>query len=364
MRFSDFCYTGLLDRSFNILYCDHPYLFQRLKKGSVKIRRLLDSSRMTDTVYYSFRAEGRRYSVHLEQMNDRFLVCRISEEVPETYVKDENLFRDIDGIRHGALTALSMAQMIRSFDGRKKRVGADGSLQIQLGGLSDVFADCMNILQLFEHGADASFTQLRKRLLHTCDVISFAVGPLMKRISFLLDIAPACVKIDYAKLELVLYNLTKLGILCSCEGSLSFLEIAARGEEMLDVVFRAPLQQNIFLDHYRIEMRAVKHIFRLLGGHFDFYERDGFFCGSGYAGAVFFDDLSRIPKENRLVLCGDFVRLAERRKSGAYERLYRYADGRCLFRPEAELEEVRNAEIRFAEVFFGGIISKASGSEA
>lgn len=356
MRFSNFCYTALLDRNYELVYSDEQFLFKRLLMGFSKLRKRMNYAKMTETLYTNFKVEGVHYSVQVQRMRDNFLLLRASEELPPELQKRNRVCENVDDIKMMTDSSHDIMQMILHFLEQRDYNSAKMYTKYGLKDTSDASVKCINLVELFEDANNASYYQLRRKLIQTCDVIDFTIARTRKRISFVFDVSPLYAKLDYDQFELALYNLSKLALVFTCIGSLSFLEISTLGDRFINVFLKIPLQQNQSFVQFRLEMCAVKHIFKNFGGRFDFYEQDGFLFGSGYFETVFTDNIDRIPYRSRLVRRENFESLFRRRTSKKYRPIYENEESPdMLCTPVAHMAEELDAKVRYAMQFFEGL---------
>ncbi len=353
MKFSDFCYFGILDNDFNVLSSDKNIFFQKLKDGGVNIKKRLRESKDTDRVTYGFKSKGVHYLVTLERAIDNYLLCSIREEIPPEYADDESLFRDIDDIEDGSLSVLSMALTVKNYLNQPGMLDIDDPLLNKRNENTSVYSDYINVLNLFCSKTAASYIQLRKYLIHSADVLNFSAKPLMKWFNFTINISPPYVKIDYNKLLLALQNLAKLSLFCTCQGASSYIGVSSYEGNRMKVTLRAPLQQNVFLDRYRVEIRSVKHSFKLLGGRFDFFEQDGCFCGSGCFPAASTWDVNALDPDKTINFVTNFRDILKAREKGEYKNLFCHYKKGFLYSDVTEFREVEMREVFETMRFFG-----------
>lgn len=357
MKFSKFCYTALVDRDFNLKYSDNPFIFNRLLKGITKLKKKMDSAKTSETVYKEFKVEGIRYRLQAQRMLDNFLLLRVSQELPKEMQIERELVHNLgENIRFTSDGIYDVLQMIRNFLEQNDCNSAKEYINYALKDSSNISVKCIDMLAMFEDVNNVSFHQLQKELIQTRDIIGFSTSSIKKRIAFIFDVSPLYAKLDYRQFELALYNLTKLALVFTCIGSLSSIEISTPGNRFINIFARIPLQQNQSFFQFQLEMCTIKHIFENFGGHFDFYEQNGFLYGSGFFETAFSDNAASVPITSRLVRREGFDVLLKRRAAKKYRPIYEHEEAATFLNAPAEhLQEEWDSRVRFARQFFEGI---------
>lgn len=357
MRFSKFCYTALIDREFNLKYSDQPFIFKRMLKGSTKLRKKMDRAKTTETVYTEFKVEGIHYLLQVQRMLDNLLLLRASRELPkEMQIERELVHHFGKNVKFKSDNMYDVMEMIQSFLEQKDYSAAKEYIDYALKNSSNISVKCIDMLEMFENADHVSFHQLQKQLIQTRDIIGFSTSAIKKRIAFIFDISPFYAKLDYRQFELAIYNLSKLALVFTRIGSLSSIEISTLANRLINVFARIPLQQNQSFIQFRLEICAIKHIFKNFGGRFDFYEQDGFLYGSGYFETVFSENIASVPVTSRLVRREGFDALLKRREAKKYRPIYVNEESAAFLHAPAEhLQEEWDSRVRFAKQFFEGI---------
>lgn len=355
MKYSGFYHIGLIDRDFKLLYCDSPALFKRMLVSHVKLQNKALQAKPTETIYGTFTAEAVRYLVMLEQTLDGHFLVRIMPQIPDE-VLDEKLLRDdIDQIHVGNFNIYTLFFMVLNFLDQCHYEQAREYVKYGLAHSSNLSVECMDLLNRFENDKNIFYVELRRKLIRTGDIINFAVADYQKRIYFTYDIAKPYVRVDYKQLEFAIYNLSKLAMALTFNGSESYFEISSVCDEFIDLFVKIPLQQNQLLMKFRNEIRAVKHVFKKLGGYFNFYEEEGYLCGSGYFNAAFSVDCYNVPRGMRLVVAKSIQEMLNRRSSNFWP-VFNYDEKSDYLRaPTTRMVEELDSELRFARIFFEGI---------
>lgn len=359
MKYSDFCYTGIFDEFFNIIWSDNHELFSRISRRHNNLQKKLYSADFSDTICYNFKAKGVEYSVKANMLRDRRIVCRIFQVLPDEILSREELFEDIDNIRHGSLNVISMARMIQNYVNKADFGTVKDSLHAQLRQMSDIYTNSLNILQLFEESEKPCFIPLEKYLIRTFDEAKFALRKFHKDFAYLICIDDPYWKLDYRHFEMALFNLIKIMLVSTVFGSGGFITI--RSQEKGVIFFNAefPFHQNFSLTNLRLEMRVVCHLFKLMNGKAEFsQELDKIIC-AGYIMAESSLKIRNVSHSMQLEPDLDCEKISERRKKGndTYYKLYRRPERQYLKSNVEELSDVSDPKIGSLEVFFMSVES-------
>lgn len=356
MKFSDFYYTGLIDRNFNLRYCDSSTVFNRMNASNIKLQKLMNKAKATETFYGMFTMDSVRYKVIVEQTIDNFYLVRITPQLPDEVIDNELLRENVDQIEGESFDVYTHFRMILEFLDKFNYEEIRKYAKRGLGYSSNIFADCMNLRNRFDNDRYISYVELRRRLIRTGDIINFAIADFGKRIYFTYDIETPYVYLDYKQLEFAIYNLSKLAMVLTCVGSESYIEISSACDEFIDLYAKIPLQQNQSCVKFKNEIFAVKHAFKKLGGHLNLYEEEGFLCGSGYFDAKFSTNHYVVPKGTRMVVRRS-VRDMLVRTTKSFFPVFDYDEKNpYVFRaPVTQLPEELDGELWYAKKFFEGI---------
>lgn len=356
MKFSDFYYIGMIDRNFNLLYCDSSPVFNRLNASHIKLRKKMNTAKATETLYGMFTMDSVRHKVIVEQTLDGYYLVRIVPQLPDEIADDQSLYEDLEHITAGSLVLYTHFRMILNFLDQCKYEDARNYVMNGLGHSSNVSADCINLINQFEDTRYVSYVELRRRLIRTGDIINFAITNSKKRIYFTYDIETPYVYLNYKQLEFAIYNLSKLAMVLTCVGSESYIEISSACNEFIDLYAKIPLQQNQPFSRFRNEIRAVKYVFKTLGGHLNFYEEEGFLCGSGHFDAEFSTNHYLVPKGMKLIVKRSIQEMLDRRKTGKFCPVFFYDEKKPYLHTEKEfMPEELEGELQYAKIFFDGI---------
>lgn len=356
MKYSDFCYMGIFDEFFNIIWSDNHELFSRISRRHKNLQKKLYRADFSDTICYNFKAKGVEYSVKVNMLRDRRIVCRIFQVLPDEILSREELFEDIDNIRHGSLNVISMAQMIENYVNKADFGTVKDSLHLQLRQMSDIYTNSLNILQLFEESEKPCFIPLEKYLIRTFDEAKFALRKIRKDFAYLICVDTPYWKLDYRHFEMALFNLIKIMLVSTVFGSGGLITI--RSHENGVIIFNAefPFHQNYSLTNSRLEMRVVCHLFKLMNGKAEFFqELDKIIC-TGYIKAECSPKIRNVSHSMQLEPDLDCEKINERRRKGTdtYYKLYHRPERPYLKSDAEDLSDVPNPMISSLELFFMG----------
>lgn len=356
MKFSDFYYTGLIDRNFNLLYSDSYKIFNRLIASHTKFQQKLNKAKPTETVYGTFTMNSVLYKVIAEQRIDGLYLVKVMPQLPDEVMDNEALCESIDQVENGSLTVYTHLQMILNFLDQCKYDEARKYVKHGLGCAANASVDCMNLRNRFENDPYITYVELRRRLIRTGDIINFAIADFGKRIYFTYDIETPYVYLDYKQLKFAIYNLSKLAMVLTCDGSESYIEISSSCDEFIDLYAKIPLQQNQPFVKFKNEILAVKHAFKKLGGGLNLYEEEGFLCGSGYFDAKFSANHHVVPRGTRMVVERSIQDMLDRTKTKFFPVFGYDEKNPYVFRkPVTHMPEELDGELRDALIFFEGI---------
>lgn len=360
-RFSNFSYFGLLDSNFKVIWADEKLLFRRLSNGS---KRLLVELQNNQNVTYNhiFVSDDKYYRARINWTNNNNYVCAISPEITEDELDKEKLLEYVDGISNSALDMYSYERMLEYYAEATKheldRFHFECRKQRSLFG--SIYSDCFNIRSVFESDLNFEFIPFHKYFLRTWDILQVATSKLRHSFSFNFDVTFPCIKIDYSKFELALYNLIKLVLIYPPEHCTPVITIEAIDTKHISVSTSFPLFANLELRKCELEIRAIKHLFRLMNGYFKIYvDAQGMLVAEGQIGVEFSVDENDIPVDRNLKYIGTPEVIEERSiKRDLYKRLYiNDAHHRHLkfASEERELDDINDDEIRFAELLLSKV---------
>lgn len=356
MKFSDFYYIGLIDRNFNLLYCDSSPVFNRINTSHKKLRKKMSKAKATETIYGMFTMNSVRHKVIAEQTLDSFYLVKIVPQLPDEVIDNELLCENVDQIECENFDIYTHFRMILEFLDQFNYDEIRKYAKRGLGYSANISADCMNLRNRFDNDRYLTYVELRRRLIRTGDIINCAIADFGKRIYFTYDIDTPYVYLDYKQLEFAIYNLSKLAMVFTCVGSESYIEISSACDEFIDLYAKIPLQQNQTFVKFKNEICAVKHAFRKLGGHLNLYEEEGFLCASGYFDAEFSTNHYAVPRGTRMVVKRSIRDMLARTKTSFYPVFeYDEKNGFVFKAPTAQMSEEIDAELWYAKKFFEGI---------
>lgn len=280
IKYSSYSVVGVFDRDFKVLYADNPRLFRRLSAGS---KKLLKKFRMQDGVSeltHEFQSEGINYKAFIKQLDNKSFVCKIFEELDTYEIYNEETLKCLDNFKKSTLNVQSMAKMIEDYTERTKYnddIFHSYFKRMKLENQS-LYADCHTIVNAFDDELNAEYIPFLEYFLRTWDAVQFATRKIKKVFNIYLDPIFPCVKIDYSKFELAFYNIVKLVLIYSISEIPPTIFVKTSDIDKMEVSCSFPYRKDYSIDNCDLEIRAVKHIFRKLGGHFEIYEDNGKLC--------------------------------------------------------------------------------------
>ena len=347
MKFSNFYYIGLIDRNFNLLYCDSSAVFNRMNASHIKLQKMMNKAKATETLYGMFTMDSVRHKVIVDQTIDGFYLVKIVPQLPDEVIDNKFLCENVDQVESENFDVYTHFRMILNFLDQCNYDEIRKYAQRGLGYSSNISVDCMNLRNRFDNDRYITYVELRRRLIRTGDIINFSIADFGKRIYFTYDIETPYVYLDYKQLEFAIYNLSRLAMVLTCVGSESYIEISSACDEFIDLYAKIPLQQNQPFVKFKNEIYAVKHAFKKLGGHLNLYEEEGFLCGSGYFDAEFSANHYVVPRGTRMVVRRSILDMLARTKTN-FRPVFDYDEKNpYVFRaPVTHMPEELDGELR------------------
>lgn len=372
-RFANFSYFGLLDSEFRVIWAEDTVLFRRLSNGSKKL--LIELRKNQHRTYnHIFISDGKYYRAKIDWTNNNNYVCRVSPEIPETDLDKPQLLEFVDGIKDSVLDMYSYERMLEYYAETTKYVFDKFHFECkkQKYKAGSIYSDCFNILNAFEGELNSEFIPLHHYLLRTWDVIQFATRGLKHSFSLSFDLIFPCIKIDYSKFELALYNLVKLALIYPPEHCAPVITIETVDMNRLEVRTTFPIYTNVELKRCEIEIRAIKHLFKLMNGEFVIYQEDGgMLTAKGNFEIEVSADENDIATDRKLKFVATPEIIEERsRTRERYRRIYENDFNQRNHRrqlkfasEERELDDIADANRRFAEIFFSKAYLMEAGDD-
>lgn len=280
IKYSNFSLLGIYDRNFKIFYADNPRLFRRLAAGNKKLIKQLRLRSNESGIIHEFQSEGLNYCAFIKPLENKTYICKIAEQLFDDEITNEELYKYIDNIKRSSLNVQSLARMVEDY---AKRTDYDYDefhacfKRLKLENAS-FYSDCHVLLSIFDNDNNAEFIPFLSYFLRTWDAVQYATRKIEKPFHIYLDPIFPCIKIDYSKFELAFYNIVKLVLIYAIGNIPPSIIIKTSGLENVEVSCEFPFRKDYAVDNCDLEIRAIKHIFRKMGGHFEIYEDDGKLC--------------------------------------------------------------------------------------
>ncbi len=357
--FSDYKKVAVFDKDFNIKWCNDDKLFHRIVVAHDRIQNKLIASNGGKTIVHFFLYQGRYHRAELSRLNDYGYICQVAKEITDEELKYDELFEYLDEMCHSSLNVISMTDMIEDYVGNTKYIldNFHENCIIQKKWALNIHNYCQNIMKAFNDDSDCDNIPMQRYLERTLDIVQFAIRRLSKRITLYSDLVFPVTNIDYSKFELALYNIIKIALIYSAGNDDILIYIRRASMKNIEVETSFKLNTEFPLMKCKLEMHAIKHIFRKLNGHFEFYEENNVFYAKGTFCAGFSFNEADITPGRDIKFIGN-AELVERKETNEkYLKIYSRipAKKNMLASEVTELADVDDKEIRFAEMFFGDV---------
>lgn len=358
--FSEHCNFACFDKNYNIEWCDNQDLFRRIVLSNKRIRQKFETVKFGETVVHYFLYKGTYHRALIDRTTTGGFVCRISKEIVDEKLKIDELFEYIDDVSHNSLNIMTLADIIEEY---ALNTGYNNDyfhehFNEQRKAAIGIYNHCANIISIFDNESNEEFIPLQKYIFRTLDIIQFVTRKLPSKISLFLDLVFPVTKIDYSKLELAIYNLIKFSLIHAYDTKELVLSIKRESLKEISVEMDFRLNPEFSFSSSKLEMHVIKHLFRKLNGHFEFFEEGNRMYAKGIFSADYSLDKQDIA-EGRDIEFIDTPHINERKaESDKYIRIYRnitdkskaFASNRTGF------SDIEEESVRFAELFFGDIL--------
>ncbi len=359
--FSDYYNTGIMDENFKVIYADSSRMVRLLSKGG---KRLVEKMRKTSDVNvfkHIFRFQGKIFEVTIHRLENETYVCRIAGEIPDEELEIDELFDYVDEIKNSTLNIHSMIKMIDDYANKSKYLNDEFHEDIRniKAECGNAYTRCYNILHAFENNYEPKFIPLNRYLLRTLDVMQFVTRRMNNRLCMDLDLIYPYVKIDYSKFELAFYNLAKVIMIYSVSESNPVISVRSTDEDTIEIKAEFKYYNNMSIDKCDLEIRAIKHIFRKLGGHFELSASEGKMNAYGVVKAESSGDKDDVEPGYDIRYVGSDAIIRQREEMGRYIRIYENITEENTLKfasSVSELSDIGNSETFMAEMFFSQCI--------
>ncbi len=357
--FSKFCLTALFDADFNIKWCDDNKLFHRIVVAHERINEKLAAAKDGEIVVHFFLYQGRYHRALLNRFSDGSCLCRISKEIIGEELNNDDLFEYIDDSSHNSLNIFNMTEILEDY-ARKTQYNLDSfheGFKVQKKETLTIYNRCQNIIRAFNSKTSSDFIPLQKYILRTLDIVQHATKKIPRTITLYSDTVFPATKIDYSKFELALYNIIKIALIYSTGSENLLLSIKRDSLKKISLEMSFRLNTEFSISNCKLEMHVIKYIFRIMNGHFEFYEENNMFFLQGIFEADFAFTEEEITPGRDLKFIGNWDLLKRKEDNPKYLKIYeRIPDKNNMLASNiTEFSDLDVEDVKFAEKFFGDI---------
>ena len=357
--FSEHSYAAFLNDDFQIELSDDDELFRRIVVAHTRLKKKLENTEKGGTVVHYFLYKGIYHRARISAVSTGGYFCRIAREITDDELQIDDLFEFFDDLSHSCLNVINLSEQIEQY-GNSTDYNKDyfhENINFQKKETIGMYNRCQNFLKIFYEKSNEEFIPLHKYLVRTLDVIHHATRRTNKTISLFCDTVFPATKVNYSKLELAIFNLVKFALIHSAlkDDLLLFVKRDSLKEIVVEMKFR--LNPEFSFSESKLEMHIVKHLFRELGGRFEFSEKDNIVYASGRFEAEFSLNEKDIPPERNIEFINEPNIKEKKASSSRYVKIYQNctSNNKMLSSNLTVFSDVENKYIRFAEMFFGDI---------
>ena len=360
--FSEFNQVGVFDRNFNILWCENERLFHRIAVAHKRLESKIISADNGKTAVHFFLYDGRYHRAKINALSDGTYLFRVAKEIEKEELEMDELFDYLDEISHNCLDILTMTDILEEYLNRSKYISDafHENVDVQKRKTLEIYNYCRNMLEVFNRESNSEFIPLQKYLIRTLDIVQHVIRRLPKKIALYSDLTFPATKVDYSKLELALYNLIKFALIYSTGNKDLLLSVRRITIKEIEVEMSFRVNSEFSFANCRLEMHTIKHLFRKLNGHFEFYEEDNMMHARGLFEAEFSLNADDIAPGRDIEFIDDPELLDRKKNSDKYIKIYRNVSdkGNMLASGAVDFSDVEDDDVRFAERFFGDVVIK------
>ena len=357
--FSEHNYFACFDKDFEIEWCDNYELFRRIVLGNKRIQQKIESATEKTIVHY-FLYKGVYHRALIERTTKGGFVFKVAKEIVNEKLIIDDLFEYLDEISHNCLNILTVSDIIEEY---AENTGYNNDFfhehfNEQRKATLGIYNYCANILKIFNNKENEEFIPLQKYLFRTLDIIQHVVRKLPIKITMYSDLVFPATKINYSKLELALYNLIKFAMIHTAEQEELHLSVKRESLDEISVEMNFRVKPDFKFSDSKIEMHIIKYLFRILNGHFEFYEEGNMLCAKGVFTAEFSLNSGDIAQNRDIEFIDDPEIMKKKATSDKYVRIYRNitSQNKAFASNMSALSDVEDECVRFAELFFGDIV--------
>lgn len=361
--FSDYYNTGIMDKNFKVIYADSSRMVRLLSKGGKRLVEKMRKTKDVNVFKHIFRFQGKIFEATIHRLENETYVCRIAGEIPDEELEIDELFDYVDEIKFSTLNIHSMIKMIEEYANKSKYLNDDfhNSIKDIKAECGNAYTRCYNILHAFENNYELKYIPLNRYLLRTLDVMQFVTRRMNNRLCMDLDLIYPYVKIDYSKFELAFYNLAKVIMIYSLSESNPVISVKGIDENVIEIKAEFKYYNNMPIDKCDLEIRAIKYIFRKLGGHFELSASEGKMNAYGIIKVESSWDKDDVEPgyDIRYIGTDDIIR--QREEMGRYIRIYEnFTEDNILkfASTVSDLSDIGNSDTFMAEMFFSQCLNE------
>lgn len=317
MKNSDFCYTCIFDEEFNIIWTDNHALFKHITRRHKKLKKMVLEANATDTIYHTLTFNDESYSLKIDMLLDRRVICRAMKELPPILLNSDELKAQLETIANRSMDVFRESLKLS----KSKSESASDAFQEDAANRMSIMAaaissGCMNILHFFENESEKSFVPIEKYLVRVFERLNYSLRKNHKEISYCFDGEEPYWKIDCKNFEQALFNIVKMIIVLTAFGNSGTIIIRSVQGSSLHISTSFPYEQNYSQDSCHWEIQVLKHIFEIMGGKIDvnISEEERTVVFDGYVEAESSYNESDVDEMFRLCLDESASTLNERRK--------------------------------------------------
>ncbi len=355
MNYSDYCYTCIFDDEFNIVWTDNYGLFRRLARHHEKIKKMLFGYKgLPDSIYYTLTAEGDKYTVKIDLLVDRRIICRASKDIPDNVIGNDELQKELELIRNNSMNAIYSAQLLNDRRAESDSVFFRDSINAQVQLMAAVSSECANILQLFDNRSERFFVPLEKFLIRLFDRMNFSLRNIRKDVSYCFFVDEPYWKIDCKNFELAIFSIVKLILMLTTFGNGGMIMITTTENANINVSAEFSYQQNYALKNCCAEIRTLRHVFELMSGDVDFFQEGKTIVLEGRIRSEYTYDEENVDHYYRYMLnvTSELISARRKNKDKYYELYKNRSDDGQLKSPVLELQNITDPTLAWWSLVF------------
>ncbi len=357
-QFSNHSFVGFMSENFDVLWSNNRLLFHRFHKGSKKIQKFINNNPTVEKFNHQLRVEGIWYDVYAEKLDNKWYACRLAREISDENLNCEELTQIVDNINGSILDIYSYVEMILAYadESDYMRDKFHENLNKIKSEAGNIFSECYNVMNAFDDEYNADYVPFDKYLIRSWDVAKFAVRKLENSFDIQMNIVFPYVKLDYSKFELALFNIIRLVLMYSKEDDTPIIKIKTLDFDKIEVSVDFEDSACYDISHCNTEIRAIKHIFRKMGGDFELQYSDDFYHAYGVFKCECTLD-STVMKNGMDIVYSATPEIIERKKEcPRYIKIYDNVNRNLRLASEVtELSDIKDSYEDIIERFFSKV---------